>query len=157
MFHLKAHVLKAQVALCVYALVQPARVTGLLAKIGWNLSSVGFECEAQSRSTDAAGARQPQTDMKSSLWLRGGSFQAGLAGARHTKLNHNLILFDFLLSPLCLGKERKRKEGDSLSSSHSLSQREGRMEELHRRVGPLFILPAEGPQQSPPNTFTISI
>lgn len=31
------------------------------------------------------------------------------------------------------------------------------MEELHRRVGPLFILPAEGPQRSPPNTLTISV
>lgn len=30
------------------------------------------------------------------------------------------------------------------------------MEELHRRMGPLFILPAEGPQRSPTNTLTIS-
>lgn len=31
------------------------------------------------------------------------------------------------------------------------------MEELHRRVGHLFILPAEGPHQSLPNTLTISV
>lgn len=50
-------------------------------------------------SADAAGARRPRTDMKSALWLRGGSFQPGLAGGRHTELNHKLILFDFSLPP----------------------------------------------------------